>query len=304
MSKEILSILNELAKISFKIINIYDNILDSITNNKDFSNHLHELLSLKIIEEKLYAYFKNDYAKINFALNYTFSHQSNNLSNKDTLCVIRITKHLCRIHALTLADNPDLITDNEINKKVIDYLINNGYSEMESKSIYLSISPLIEKSVATTLHNILLNEISKLKSQNIRYIYFKRLLYQSFTTSSSFEEELINNSFSFIPNTLNEDLPTIINDSSRIKETIISLTIHNIIDKLISAFIEEQNEENLDEIFYQFKAYAMHLTITDLKIYLKVINLLASKFTFNHEFLTKEINSIIDLRTKSKGMNN
>ena len=304
ISNQTANILNRIIKITKQISDTYDLILKTINSNEDFSSYLSELTILKNIEQNLYLYFSNNYDRINTTLNFIITNQTANLNEKESLCAIRIAKNLSRIYTECLSNNPNLITTEDINEDVINYLISKNYPEKESQKIYLKIQPLIEKSVATTLHNTLLEILTRIKDKKIHDIYFKRILLQSFTTSSTFEEELIANHFSFINNSLNNDLTTVINTDDETKETTISLSIQTYIEKLLSKFIEESNSENLDEIFYQLKAYFLHSTIKDLQEFLIVINILSKKYTFDHEFLTTEINKIIELKTKSKGLNN
>ena len=303
MNNDLLNALEQISKITFSISDLYDLILyteinkDYLENyNEDLDKYIKRLLLLKDEEDELYNYFNDNFVLTHEALQ-IINNPNNKLNEKETLCVIRIAKRLYRIYASCLTEIPELIDENVVDEKVIEYLEGLDYDETDSKIIAIEIAPLIEKSLATTIHNLTYDELKNIKNEYIRTTYIRRMFKQAFGIGSSFEYTFIDKRFTIIEGNLNEELNTLIKDKN-IKNHLISLSIRSSLNEILVKFINEKDPGLLDELFIQFKAYLLHLERNDLIQYLTIIYTLSRNHSFNYEPLIDEINRLLYQKNK------
>ena len=307
MERELQEYLNDIASTSFQIIDLYDE-LESLMLNKDnnpnystdLDKFINNLKSLKNEEDESYQQVIDNISYASEALDYFNNHKPNQKEDKAYYCFERIRRKLSHILTYYMLEEGIDIPNGTVPKKASLYLEEKGFDEEESKRIILKIAPMLEKSLATALHNLHLQSLKSITDINIRKMYIKRILKESMGIGGYFEDELINHNFEFLPNNLQTEVKSLnINDSHITQNLINSILLENM-SSLVANIMTIIEPEYKDEYFMNFKATILHLDNEELDSYKVVISHAALKHDFDATPLLKEIDAVINLRKKSQ----
>ena len=308
MERELQEYLNDIANISFQIIDLYDeleNLMFNKDNNPNYYANLDRFINkLKSLKNKEYESYQQVIDNISYAseaLDYFNNHKPNQKEDKAYYCFERIRRKLSHILTDYMLEEGIDIPNGTVPKKAGLFLEEKGFDEEEAKRIILKIAPMLEKSLATALHNLHLQSLKNITDISIRKMYIKRILKEAIGIGGDFENELINHNFEFLPNNLQTEVKSLnINDSHITQELINSILLENM-SSLVGHIMTIIEPEYRDEYFMNFKATILHLDNEELDSYKAVITYAALKHNFDATTLLKEIDAVINLRKKSQG---
>ena len=264
--------LEKLIRITYAIKQVYEILLFLYVNEsliKDFEDNksaiLNKLSTLKKQEEELYDYYKEDYTRATYALNYLEANEENNknMTTKDLICYDRIHDRLAAIE-IDYGIEQDFENNIEDLKeyKKFSLLLKAGYDEYEAAQIYLDYSNILDTSISTRYASLLQEEISK----GIKpFIYIKELLDESFKSPNELENNLLNCHFNNLPHNLCEELMPSYEINPDLILEFIRIEIDNRLLEVLNNINLTKNEREFKILLIEFKTYLLYLTNNDIK---------------------------------------
>ncbi len=300
---EIKSFLNELIGLTLSIANIYKNIYEKLLKNEDSTENINKLKTLINKEKKYYEYLNDNIEICMIILDYFSKKKLTSYNNEDVMTYERILHSLEKVFFLYSADNPSNIFQIGNNSNAQNLLINNGFSEDEAKSIIIKACILIEESVAIATNNLDIQAIKNSNNSYIKQIYIMRNLKNSMYLSGDFEQELINNKFSFVNNYMARKLKELLKTNGKVKQQLLNFLLEKDMDNTIKSIMIASDAEVFDAYFMHFKAIILHLDEEELNRYKNIITNEALIKNYNPKNLINYIDYIIKLRKEAKGKN-
>ena len=293
LDDEILNQLNEIARVTFKIYNLYNNLI-ILENTKDTNisderkTLLEELHFFIERENELYAYFEDNASSIVdilyfFDVNALLYNNQNSSSN--LLCQNRITNRLLKIDASCRTKMQDY-------DRLDKYIDNINYKNEELFNFNRNIIPLINKLLIKMYIKVLEREL--LKSDTNRLLDLQQIYNIIFENGCYLEEDLFSNSFMI--HSLKLDVLNLGDIDKWLMEQYLNNRISGELHIIIASLSSIENiEEKFDE-FIWFKTYLLQLDEKALEEYKVLIDKTIFKSTYIKSLLTDAINNTNKLK--------
>ena len=297
---EIKEILNNLIGITLEICKIYQDILNALIKNDNVNLKLSidKLMKTKKVEDTYYENLKDNIGQCMLIVDFL---NKNKLTSKDTIDLLafeRISNMVHHINFMFYADNPELFYGNTNNSKAQELLHNNGFDEDEIKSIIIKTSYVLQKSLLVALNNIRLQTINNSNNDYLKVLYYNKMITAAILNGDSFENELIEANFSFIPSKLNNELSSII--SMKGKQKLINSLLEKNMINAIKQIMTCNDPELFDDYFLGFKSYIIHLDEEELNRYKEIISIQSICYSYDPRMLLNEIDRVLAKRKNNK----
>lgn len=307
---EILSILEQIAKITYQIQIIYirltllevsRDIEDNYVSLK--KQYLEELFLLKEQEDEAYKPLEADYTIVTSAIEVMNRFQGRDVSEKMESCQKRIFNRLQSIaFNCGIAESSTDLMESFIEEEFFATLyLDKGYSKEELLKLIDSLYPKINKSIAYQYLGTLNIALDNHNNFDIRRLLLNLKFDYLFQKGDIIESDFLRHNFNSIPLSLNEELSRI-SIPEHLKQLYLDNKIKDIIIftllPILAAITDK--EMGLEELIW-FKTYILYLS----KECLNDVKNTVSNYCFNYSEIKKLLlKTISDLDVIKKEHNN
>ena len=308
---DVLEHLDNLAKLSINILNIYKRLLVLESQKKDspYYNEIKELLiqsltSLKQTESEEYNFFSDNYSNAVYALDYleeNYEACSDLMDHDAMLCYTRVHEKLSQIEIIQgINDEYEENKRDVTETKKYKLLRKLGYDEEDAVFLYLDYSSILDDSISLRYASLLEDEIA---SKPNKEDYIKMRLEESFASPNDLEDTLITLKFGPIPRNLDEELTPPYNFTLEAKRAFIKSEIDDCLLDIVNKINNTKDKYELASCIILFKTYLLYLTDEDIK---RVIGLVSAWIQDENlsEELTKLTYSYKELQASQNKDNN
>ena len=290
MNKDLMELLDEIAKTTFEIHSIYNKLSFALQKQKDLENLISSLIIKKIEEDDLYSYLEDAPIDLLNVYNYLYKREKESyklMNETSRLCYRRILNNL---YIIILIDEDifNLIGHELLkNDRNYQFLLDNNINKEEAVYFYRKFKYNFELSLSYRFDTILNNEITNNKDNKE---LIKIRLNTAFVRGNELEDELITSKFTNINSTLLEETSPTFGISINIKDDFQNINALLSIHLNISKLSKMSPNNTTKELIYEFKTFILYLSENNLQILKNnIINT-----TFISPLIKKELLKSID----------
>lgn len=285
MDKDLLELLDEIARITFDIKAEYDRLPYLLTNKDYISNYENEidkviarLVELRIEEDKAYSLLENNLLFISQLVNYLERRRNDNMDETAGLCFNRIKNNLHLLMFLEPIEEHDFTKAVFMQDRKFQFLINNGIEPDAATLFTRKFTFAFETSVAYHLQITIEEEFKKANVKE-RAELLKLKLDSSFIVGNELEEEFFNTRFEPIKHSLSESISNSFGIDPKIKNDYLDILALTIIHKKLFLLASLNPCPDATKLLFEFKTYILYISKDNLNVLKN--NILKMQFASN-----------------------
>lgn len=305
MNENLISLLDEIARITFQIYSAYNHIIYTEVNEEyldDYDDRINmlnnKLANLRIEEDKLYALIEDNPGAVAVLINYLNQNENDKMNDEARLCFMRIKNNLEILLYLSPIDILKVGINVFKNDPKHIFLINNGVDEDDAIEFAGKFRFSFEKSTSfryVTFVNYMIGTAKNLKE---KAALLKMKFELAFTSGNEVEEELMSHHFKTVKNNLSEEIQNNYGIDPLLKRDYLNMIameriLHNL--SFLSSLVPSISATKL---LIEFKTLILYLDNTNIENLKKIIKSLL----FNSEIIKMLLLEAISLNEDNKKM--
>ena len=306
MDKDLLELLDEIARITFDIKAEYDRLPYLLTNKDYISNYENEidkviarLVELRIAEDKAYSLLENNFLFISQLVNYLERRRNDNMDETARLCFNRIKNNLHLLMFLEPIEEHDFTKAVFMQDQKFQFLTSNGIDPQDAIIFTRKFTFLFETSVAYHFQ-MTLEEQAKNANTKEKAELLKIKLDSAFMTGNELEENFFTTKFETVKSSLNDSVANSFGIDPKIKDGYLDILAFIIIQNKLILLSQLNPCSDTTKLIFEFKTYILYISKTNLNTLKNII--LNMQFTSN--IIQSLLIQAIDSAEKRKRLHN
>ena len=307
MDNYLKNILDEIARITFEIYEVYNQIIYTVVNKDyliDYEDRIKDLTAklalLRIDEDKEYSLIEDSIASISLLLNYLLKNENNKMDEKARLCFMRIKNNFNLLMLFRPYEELKIGIEAFNNDPKHLFLIDSGITEEDAIEFARKFKFSFEKSISHR-YITFVNEMIKKESNLSEKTKLLKIKFDSvFVYGNEVEEDLMENYFERLKNNLSEEIENSFGLDQRLKKHYLNMAALLSVYKNVNKLNKLMPSISATKLIIEFKVFILYLDDYNLEELKNNIE----KLKFASEAIRSLLIQAIDSNEISKKLHN